>query len=323
MSNTPESESKNSLINWVGTRKLVMSIQRFLRSISPWGVEGMNLYDVLRFFGLGLINGSVSIRAASISFRLLLAFFPAMILLLSLLPHTPLEPNAVMDALLLFFPGETVNLFEQSVNDLLDKSHGSVLSIGFVLTVVYASSSVNAILTGFNASYLLDKKGSALIYYLISLLLLVILVFMLGVAVLLIGFSGQGLTWLSANGWLPGELVPWLNAARWTLSLVLVYFSVSILYHFGNPERDKWRTITPGATMTTILIVLLSIGFGYFIIYLDSYNRLYGSLGTFLLLLVWINANSSVLLLGFEFNVSVHKARNEARSNLQTQSKSS
>ena len=299
------------------SRPNVIRIQTFLRSISPWGVEGMNLYDVLRFFGLGLINGSVSIRAASISYRLLLAFFPAMILLLSVLPHTPLETSDVMDALQLFFPGETVSLFELTVNDLLVKSHGSILSIGFVLTVIYASSSVNAILTGFNASYLLEKKGSALLYYLISLLLLVILVVMLGVAVLLIGFSGQGLTWLSNNSLLPGELIPWLNIARWSLSLILVYFSVSILYHFGNPERDKWRTITPGATMTTILIVLLSIGFGTFITYLDSYNRLYGSLGTFLLLLVWVNANSSVLLLGFEFNVSVHKARNEARSNLQ------
>jgi len=307
----------NNFTKWIESSAIVKRTKFFLRSISPWGVEGMNLYDVFRFFGLGLINGSVSIRAASISYRLLLAFFPAMILLLSILPHTPLETNDVMDALLLFFPGETVSLFELTVNDLLEKSHVSILSIGFILTVIYASSSVNAILTGFNASYLLEKKGNPMLYYFISLLLLVTLVVMLGVAVLLIGFSGQGLTWLSNNELLPGELLPWLNIARWTMSLILVYFSVSILYHFGNPDRDKWRTITPGATMTTILIVLLSLGFGAFITYLDSYNRLYGSLGTFLLLLVWVNANSSILLLGFEFNVSVHKARNEARSNLQ------
>jgi len=322
MSRNSETKKAPKIVVWLKSRPLIKNTQSFLRKITPWGVEGMTLYDVLRFFGLGLINGSVSIRAASISYRLLLAFFPAMILLLSILPHTPLDTNAVMDALLLFFPGETVSLFELTVSDLLEKSHASILSIGFVLTVIYASSSVNAILTGFNASYLLEKKGSALVYYLISLVLLVILVAMLGLSVLLIGFSGQGLTWLSNNGWLPGELVPWLNVARWTLSLILVYFSVSILYHFGNPERDKWRTITPGATMTTILIVLLSVGFGTFITYLDSYNRLYGSLGTFLLLLVWINANSSVLLLGFEFNVSVHKARNEAKSHLQSGSKS-
>jgi len=307
----------NNITNWIESSSIVKRTKFFLRSISPWGVEGMNLYDVLRFFVLGLINGSVSIRAASISYRILLAFFPAMILLLSVLPHTPLETNDVMDALLLFFPGETVSLFELTVNDLLEKSHISILSIGFVLTAFYASNSVNAILTGFNASYLLEKKGNPMLYYFISLLLLVILVIMLGVAVLLIGFSGQGLTWLSNKDLLPGELLPWLNIARWTMSLILVYFSVSILYHFGNPDRDKWRTITPGATMTTILIVLLSIGLGAFITYLDSYNRLYGSLGTFLLLLVWVNANSSILLLGFEFNMSVHKARNEARSNLQ------
>ena len=307
----------NNIPKWIESNSIVKRTKFFLRSISPWGVEGMNLYDVLRFFGLGLINGSVSIRAASISYRILLAFFPAIILLLSILPHTPLETNDVMDALLLFFPGETVSLFELTVNDLLEKSHISILSIGFVLTAFYASNSVNAILTGFNASYLLEKKGNPMLYYFISLLLLVILVVMLGLAVLLIGFSGQGLTWLSNKDLLPGELLPWLNIARWTMSLILVYFSVSILYHFGNPDRDKWRTITPGATMTTILIVLLSLGFGAFITYLDSYNRLYGSLGTFLLLLVWVNANSSILLLGFEFNVSVHKARNEARSNLQ------
>jgi len=307
----------NNITKWIESSAIVKRTKFFLRSISPWGVEGMNLYDVLRFFGLGLINGSVSIRAASISYRLLLAFFPAMILLLSILPHTPLETNDVMDALLLFFPGETVSLFELTVNDLLEKSHVSILSIGFILTVIYASNSVNAILTGFNASYLLEKKGNPMLHYFISLLLLVTLVVMLGVAVLLIGFSGQGLTWLSNKELLPGELLPWLNIARWTMSLILVYFSVSILYHFGNPDRDKWRTITPGATMTTILIVSLSLGFGAFITYLDSYNRLYGSLGTFLLLLVWVNANSSILLLGFEFNVSVHKARNEARSNLQ------
>ncbi len=306
----------NKIKKWIDSSLKIQQAKSFLRSISPWGVEGMNLYDVFRFFGLGLINGSVSIRAASISYRLLLAFFPAMILLLSVLPHTPLETKDVMDALLLFFPCETVSLFELTVNDLLDKSHVSILSVGFVLTVVYASSSVNAILAGFNASYLLEKKGSPFLYYLISLLLLVTLVVMLGIAVLLIGFSGQGLTWLSDNDLLPGKLVPWLNIARWTMSLILVYFSVSILYHFGNPERDKWRTITPGATMTTMLTVLLSLGFGAFITYLDSYNRLYGSLGTFLLLLVWVNANSSILLLGFEFNVSIHKARNEAKSNL-------
>ncbi|MBM71276.1 MAG: hypothetical protein CL847_00635 [Crocinitomicaceae bacterium] len=308
------SANKNSKFKaWLIQKEIVISIQKFLRGLTLWGVEGMNLYDVLRFFVIGLINGSVSIRSAAISFRLLVAVFPAIILLLSILPLTPLQADDVIDMLKIFFPGETVILFEQTVQDLLDKTQGTLLSITFVLTLVYASSSINAILSGFNASPLIENKGSTWYSSLVSIVLLVVLVLMLGLAVLLIGFSGQAISWLYAEGLLPGEVVLWLNVVRWILSLLLVYFSVSILYHFGNPDTDRWRTLTPGATMATILIVIISIVFSWIITYLDSYNRLYGSIGTFLALLVWVNSNSSVLLLGFEFNASVHKARNQAK----------
>tara|TARA_B100000427_G_scaffold324981_1_gene331064 strand:- start:1540 stop:2490 length:951 start_codon:yes stop_codon:yes gene_type:complete len=308
------SSEKNSKIKtWLLQQKLVVNTQKFLRDLSPWGVEGMNLYDVLRFFVKGLVNGSVSMRSAAISFKLMVAVFPALILLLSILPYTPLQANDVIDLLRIFFPGETVVLFEQTVQDLLDKTQRTLLSITFVLTLIYASSSINAILTGFNASYLVENKGYSWYSSLVSIVLLIVLVLMLGIAILLIGFSGQVIAWLFAEGLLPGEVVLWLNIVRWVLSLMLVYFSVSILYHFGNPDTDKWRTLTPGATMATILIVIISIVFSWIINYLDSYNRLYGSIGTFLALLVWVNANSSVLLLGFELNASVHKARNQAK----------
>ena len=155
------SNEPSKLRNWLLERPVVIKTRDFLRGISPWGVDGMNLYDVLRFFFRGLINGSVSIRAAAISYNMLLAVFPAIILLLSILPHTPLETEEVLSVLEFLFPGETVVLLEQTITDLLDKTQGTILSIGFVLTLFYASSSVNAILSGFNASYLIENKGRA------------------------------------------------------------------------------------------------------------------------------------------------------------------
>jgi len=91
-----------------------------------------------------------------------------------------------LDMLRIFFPGETVILFEQTVQDLLDKTQGTLLSITFVLTLVYASSSINAILSGFNASPLIENKGSTWYSSLVSIVLLVVLVLMLGLAVILI-----------------------------------------------------------------------------------------------------------------------------------------
>ena len=293
------------LAGWSLTRKAKAVMTRWM----PWGDQGMNVWDVLLFFLEGMMNGAVATRAAAISFRLFLAFFPAIILLLSVLPHTPLETEAVMDALQMLFPGDTVGLFEQTVEDLLGKTQGALLSVGFVLTLYYASSSVHAVLSGFNESALLDKRTNPWLMRAWAIFLMVLLVIMLGLAVLIIGFSGDLVRWMEAREWLPGEGVVWIDLARWGGALLLIYASITLLFNVGHLERLKWRTITPGASMTTLLIVLLSIGFSFFIAQLNTYNRLYGSLGTFMLLLVWVNANSMVLLIGFEMDASIEKAR--------------
>ena len=299
---------------WLARRPLIRRIKRTMGRWMPWGEQGLSVWDVTLFFVAGMMNGAVSTRAAAISFRLFLAFFPAIIVLLSILPHTPLETEAVMDALLMFFPGDTVSLFEQTVADLLGKTQGALLSVGFALTLYYASSSVHAVLSGFNESALLDRRSNPWLMRIWAMFLMVLLVVMLGLAVLIIGFSGDLLQWMEANRWLPGEGGVWVDVARWTGAMLLIYASVTLLFNVGHLERLKWRTLTPGASMTTLLIVLLSVGFSFFIAQLNTYNRLYGSLGTFMLLLVWVNANSTVLLIGFELDASIEKARLKVRS---------
>lgn len=294
---------------WVSSRRAFIRGRSFFRRIHPWGPKEMNLYDVLRYFVVGILNGSVATRAAAISFRLFLAFFPTMIVLFSIVPYTPLSSEDVLGSLQLFFPGETVELFEQTVSDLIGQRQGALLSVGFILMLFYASSSVNAILTGFGESFHLQRRPNWLVFRLMSILLLLILSLLLGVAVLVAGFAGDALVWAEAKGWLDPEAMPWLAAARWMVSLALVYTSVNILYHAGHRERERRFAFSVGASMTTVLIVLFSLGFSYFIEQFNSFNRLYGSLGTLLVTLVWVNSNSSVLLLGFELDAAIHRAR--------------
>jgi membrane protein len=293
------------LFRWLSSRRAFLRARRLMRRVHPWGPKEMNLYDVLRYFFVGIVNGSVATRAAAISFRLFLAFFPAMIVLLSIVPYTPLSTEDVLSSLELLFPADAVELFEQTVTDLIDQRQGA----GFVLMLFYASSSVNAILTGFGESFHLERRPDWVVFRLMSVLLLLVLSLLLGVAVLLAGFAGDALVWAEGKGWLDAEALPWLSVARWMVSLALVYTSVNILYHAGNRERERRFTFSVGASMTTVLIVLFSLGFSYFIEQFNSYNRLYGSLGTLLVTLVWVNSNSSVLLLGFELDAAIHRAR--------------
>lgn len=279
--------------------------------LKPWGFEGLSLYSVAAFFLEGLQKGALTTRAAAISFRFFLAVFPVLIMLLSLIPIIPIEN--FQDNLFLsikdFFPGDTFALVEETVEDLVTRSHNTVFSIGFILSVFYASNSVNAILLGFNESYYIDDKSNFVVIRLASVLLMLILGIFIFVAVALIIFSGVAFEWLVYREFISQDNVFLLQLAKWFISLLLMYMSITILYNVGDFEHRRWKTFSAGASLTTLLLILTSLAFAWFVNNFASYNKLYGSLGTFLLLLIWINLNSIILLIGFELNTSILKAK--------------
>ena len=294
-------------------RKLrVVRIARIMAMrFKPWGFDGLSLYSVTRFFWEGIQKGALTTRAAAISFRFFLAVFPVLIMLLSLIPVIPVQDfqENLFASIRDFFPGDTFSLVEETVEDLLTKSHNTVFSIGFVLSVFYASNSVNAILQGFNESYNINDKGNPIIIRLVSVLLMLLLSIFIFVAVVLIIFSGAAFEWLAEKELLARDNIFLLQVAKWVISLALIYASITILYNIGDFEHRKWRTLTAGASLTTTLLIVTSVGFAWFVNNFAQYNKLYGSLGTFLLLLIWINLNSIILLIGFELNTSIFRAK--------------
>ncbi|MGA1373742.1 MAG: YihY/virulence factor BrkB family protein [Flavobacteriales bacterium] len=279
-----------------------------LSALRPWGAAGVDAYTVLRFFAVGLFNGSVDTRAAAISFRLFLAFFPAMILVVSLVPFTPLETPDILEGLAMVLPEEAVGLLELTVDDFMAQRQGTLLSVGFVLLLFYASGSVNAILKGFGESVHVRDRPHPMVFRLVSIGLLVLLTLMFLTAVLLLGVAGEVLDWAHSRRWLRGDVVPWLEVARWGLAVAMVHGAVTLLYNVGAIDRGAWQWRSTGATVATVAIVLLTLGFSWFVAHFASYNKLYGSLGTLLVTLIWVNSNSTVLLLGFELNAAIHRA---------------
>ncbi len=288
-------------------RKMRIVAMRF----KPWGFDGLSLYSVAKFFVESFQKGALTTRAAAISFRFFVAVFPVLIMLLSLIPIIPIDnfQDNLFESIRDFFPGDTFTLVEETVEDLLNKSHNTVFSIGFVLSVFYASNSVNAILQAFNESHNIDDKGNYLIIRLVSILIMLILSIFIFVAVALIIFSGFVFEWMVQKDFITKDSVILLQLAKWFISLLLIYLSISILYNIGDFEHRKWKTFSAGASFTTILLILTSVAFAWFVNNFAAYNKLYGSLGTFLLLLIWINLNSVILLSGFELNTSIMKAK--------------
>lgn len=296
-------------MQWWPVRKGVS----FLKRLKLPGMEGLSLWQVLSFFAEAMMKGQLATRAAAISFRLFLAFFPGIIMLLTLIPYIPI-PNFqqnLFGSIQGFFPGDTFSLFESTLNDLINTKHSALLSIGFILVIYYASNSINAVLIGFSTSYHLDDRGNVWIMRLASILLIFILGILLVVAISIMAFSGYVFNYLheleiiSDKGYLPI-----LNFAKWLISVFLIYAIISTLYNVGVGKRwRRWRFFNVGATVATFVFVITSIAFAYFVNNFATYNKLYGSLGSLMALLIWLNFNCMIVLMGFDLNVSIKKAK--------------
>ncbi len=293
--------------------KVVRMMIAFLQRVKLPGMEGLSLWQVLTFFTEALMKGQVATRASAISFRLFLAFFPGIIMLLTLIPYIPIPDfqQNLFDSIKGFFPGDTFSLFESTLNDLINTKHSALLSLGFILVIYYASNSINAVLIGFSTSYHLEERGNVWIMRAASIVLIFVLGILLVIAMAIMGLSGFVFEYLHAKDIISDKgYLPILNVAKWTISVVLIYTIISTLYNVGVGRRWKrWRFLNVGATVATFVFIITSIGFAYFVNNFATYNKLYGSLGTLMVLLIWLNFNCMIVLMGFDLNMSIKKAK--------------
>jgi membrane protein len=217
----------------------------------------------------------------------------------------------LFDSIRGFFPGDTFSLFEETLDDLINQKHSGLLSLGTVLLLYYASNSINAILIGFNQSYHFEDKSHPLVMRISSIILIFVLGFIMLLAVVVLVFSGAIFEYLHQIGIIGDRgYLPILNAAKWAVSITLVYAIISTLYNVGVRKRiRRWTFWNVGATLATLSFVVTSLAFAYFVNNFATYNKLYGSLGTLMVLLIWLNINCVIVLIGFDLNVSIRKAR--------------
>ena len=287
-----------------------------LKNLVLPGFEGLNFLFVLRFFITGIQKGGIITRASAISFKVMLAILPTLIVLLTVIPYIPIEnfQEDLLGNIAKLMPSSAFELFEHTINDLITKKHSTFLSIGFILGLYYSSNTIMAILEGFRSSYHLktntEKSWKLRIK---SILLLPILAILLVVTVALITLSSHVLDYLREVEIIGHNvLLIVLKFSSWMLVAFIFLFSISLLYNIGDLGKLRWRIISAGATLATISFIIVSLGFAWYVNNFGNYNQLYGSVGTVLVLLLWVYFNCIILLVGFELNTSISMAKKGA-----------
>ncbi len=276
------------------------------------GFEGMPLFDVSSFFLKGVQNGSLTTRASSLAFKFFLAIFPSIIFLITLIPYIPID-NFQDQLLILLKDILPKNAFEatrETFEDLVKHQRGDLLSFGFLFALYLATDGIHAMISAFNKSNQSIETRSVWKIRGISLLLVFILTFLILIAIALIVFSGVALDYLVSKHLLQDSFtISLLLIGKWVVILGLFFCAFSFLYYLGPDQKLKWRFISAGSTFATVLSIIASLGFSFYVNHFGNYNKLYGSIGTLIVIMLWIYFNSIIILLGFELNASIHSAK--------------
>ncbi|MBN2668899.1 MAG: YihY/virulence factor BrkB family protein [Bacteroidales bacterium] len=292
--------------------KPVKHALEFSQSHSMPGFGGIPIYDVFDFFIKSIIKGAIAVRASSVAFNFFLGIFPAIIFFFTLIPYIPID-NFQYELLRLIkditpdFAYETIS---STITDIATNKRGSLLSFGFISALYFSTKGINSLIAAFNATSLDYEHRKWLNQQVISVFLMLVVVMLLSVAIFLITITGPVLDYLVGMNLMTKDIVYYLVIfAKWIVVIALFLFIFSSMYYYAPASKTDWRFFSPGSMFATALSILISYGFAFYVSNFGQYNKLYGSLGTLIVILMWLYLNAFIIILGFELNVSIKNAK--------------
>jgi membrane protein len=299
-------------------KKLKQKIKKLLQKIHMIGFSGMSLYDLGALYWEGIFKGAITVRASAISYSFFMAIFPFLLFTLTLIPLIPV-PNFQTDFVAFIhdiIPPKTFDVIDNVIFDIATKPKAGLMSLSILLSVLFMTNGVNAILTGFEESvHKFIVKRNLFKQYVVALGLSLALVFILFLTVIAIVYFEIIVVYhLKQSGLIHDELF-WLTLGKNTFYVAMMLTSASLLYYYGTKEGKRLRFISPGSIVTTLLAIVIFYFFQIYIDHFARYNQLYGSIGAFLIIMLMIWLNALVLLLGHELNMAILKYKNVEKQN--------
>jgi membrane protein len=292
-------------------------LHKRLKFIVLPGFDGMPLYDVLVFFIRGLFRGVLTYSAAAIAFNFFLALIPFILFLFTLIPFVTTENYQadLLDLMSELIPVEIYQMAESTIIEIVSRSSAGLLSLVFFMAIYFATNGIDAVLAGFGQSYHSERLWPWWKQKVTAFILMTGLSFLIFMSMAFLAFGKLAITILQQQQITTNQVtIFWLAALRWIITIVFLLLSISVLYYFGQPKdkkKNKYRFFSPGSILATSLFVggglLLKMYFENFV----HYNLLYGSIGSIIILMVWLYYNAIILLIGYELNASIRQSKME------------
>lgn len=294
---------------------LIKTIISWSKQLVLPGFEGIPLYDVLHFFFQQTQKIGLQERAASIAFNFLMAIPPLLIFVFTLLAYIPGSKNLYEEILVLMqhiVPDEQTFKMIKKVLDDFFKTGTGTLSFGLLLAIYFSSNATLTIMRTFRKSMLhIEVEDRNFIEIRLSAIRLTLIIVLLIMATIMIMLTQTiVLNWITDSLGIENHIINFLfNLGNILVTFLLIFMAIGMIYRYAPHVQKKWKIRSPGAILATLLIIAFTYLFSYWVNNIASYNKVYGSLGSILILMFLVFVNSLVLLIGFELNVSINSVK--------------
>lgn len=280
------------------------------------GFSPLPLYTVATFFFKEIGKESLVNKSSSLAYSFMLAVFPSIIFLFTLIPFIPISgfQDKLLSLIELVLPHNAFEAFETTLKDIIKNQNKGLLSFGFLSAIFFATNGVKNLMRAFNKASLVIETRSWLKQRLIALVLTMVIFLSVVLCISAMAIGELLLNYIKTELHIKDSLAVYaIQFTRWTLLTVLYFITISILYRYGPSHAKKWKLFSAGSWLATILAFLTIWGFSFYINNFGSYNKVYGSIGTLIVVMIWLYLNSLILLIGFELNASVDVSKRSVK----------
>ncbi|MGH1516362.1 YihY/virulence factor BrkB family protein [Chryseobacterium sp. JK1] len=290
----------------------ILKIQEFFDNIHI-PVLGISLWQMFQIYISGIFKGKIGRKAAAISWSFTISLFPFILFLLSVLPYMPHYDKLqfyIFDVLMHnVFPSNMEGDVRGYIENNIIPNMRGISNLTIVLALIFATNGTFSLINGFNENTeekLSDVKEFILSFFITIGFITIVFLTLFGVyyveVVMKLFTPAYDITWLVDN----------LSSIIGFVSFPLFYFILlTLFYWLGTVKITRFRQAVPGAILTTVLFLVTTYIFAIYVKDIARYNVLYGSIGSMILLMVWVNVNVYLLLFGNELNMAIRKLRIE------------
>lgn len=287
---------------------------------------GLGWLEVIRRTVRGSLADNVFDQAAEMAFYFLLALFPLLIFLVSILGLVA-SGSAIEGQLVHWLtqamPPSASGLVEKVAQQTTHRSGSGKISFGIAFAVWTASSGMVSVMGGLNAAFDVEEQRSWIRRRITAIWLTVSMGVYMLIAAAIVLFGSRIVGWLGQRAGLTSPAAMFWEAAQWPLAIFLVVLAFATVYRYAPNKRNQpWRWVTPGAIAGVLLWLGASVGFRVYLMYFDTYASTYGSLGAVIVLMMWFYVTALAILLGGQVDSIIDAAAEHSRSTSQRSSSS-